>query len=142
MNDFASTIEALEHRWMRAWINRDRKDMKALADRDLVILFGSAHPAILDRASWLDAAETRLRCTGYRYGSIYTRRQGKSAIFAAPIELESTVDGRPVLDNTFVVSIWRRTAVRRRWLLIERVFAGQDTDADLPRDVRSMQLWR
>ncbi len=99
MNDFASRIEALEHRWMRAWIARDRKDMKALAARDLVVLFGGSHPVILDRVSWLDATEARLRCSGYRFGTIYVRRHGKSAIFAAPVHLDATVDGNPVLEG-------------------------------------------
>jgi hypothetical protein len=142
MNDFASRIEALEHRWMRAWITRDRKDMKALASRDLIVLFGADRPAILDRASWLDAAESRFRCTGYQFGSIYTRKYGKSAIFAAPVSLEATIDGKPVLDRTFAVSIWQRTAVRRRWQLVERIITGQSADAALPDAVRSMQLWR
>ncbi len=142
MNDFASWIEALEHRWMRAWIARDRKDMKALAVRDLVVLFGGAHPVILDRVSWLNATETRFRCSGYRFGSIYVRRQGKSAIFAAPMYLDASVDGKSVLKDAFLVSIWRRTTVRRQWQLMERVFAGQNADANLPGEVRSMQLWR
>lgn len=142
MNDFASKMEALEHRWMRAWITRDRKDMKALASRDLIVLFGADRPTILDRASWLDAAETRFRCTGYQFGSIYTRKQGKSAIFATPVSLEATIDGEPVLAKTFAVSIWRRTALRRRWQLMERIITGQSDYAALPDAVRSMQLWR
>lgn len=127
---------------MRAWIGRDRKDMKALASRDLIVLFGADRPTILDRASWLDAAGSRFRCTGYQFGSIYTRKQGKSAIFAAPLSLEATIDGKSVLAKTFAVSIWQRTAVRRRWQLVERVITGLTEDAALPGAVRSMQLWR
>jgi hypothetical protein len=142
MNDFTSTLEALEHRWMRAWIARDRKDMKSLASRDLIVLFGTQRPTILDRASWLDAAGSRFRCTGYQFGGIYARKTGKNAIFAAPLSLEATIDGTPVLARTFQTSIWRKSAVRRRWHLVERVISGQSDDEQLPAAVRSMQLWR
>jgi ketosteroid isomerase-like protein len=142
MNDFASKIEALEHRWMRAWIARDRKDMKALAARDLVVLFAGSQPAILDRASWLAATEARFRCSAYRFGTIYVRRQGKCAIFAAPMHLEASVDGNPVLKDASLVSVWSRTSVRRKWQMMERVLGGQNADPDLPREIRSMQLWR
>ena len=142
MNDFASTMEALEHRWMRAWIARDRKDMKTLASRDMIVLFGGDPPTILDRASWLEAVGSRIRCTGYRYGTIYTRKHGKSAVFAAPVALEATMDGKPVLAKAFAISVWQKSAIRRRWQLMERVLSGQCDDETLPVAVRSMQLWR
>ena len=56
MDEFASKIEALEHLWMRSWAQRDRNQMKKLAARDFIFLLGSTKPAILDRASWLEAA--------------------------------------------------------------------------------------
>ena len=142
MDDFASRIEALEHRWMRAWIARERADMKALSSRELIVLFGGGKPAILDRASWLGAAESRLRCSGYRFGSVYVRRHGKAAVFAAPLELEATIDGGKVLGQAFVTALWIRTAVRRRWQRAEWVLAAQSADAELPGAIRSMQLWR
>lgn len=142
MDDFGSKIEALEHRWMRAWIARNRADMKALSSRDLIILFGSDMPAILDRPSWLDAAETRLRCKNYRFGSVYVRKQGKVSIFAAPVELEATVDGKAAMSKSFLTSLWKRSAVRRQWQMIECVISSQTKNADLPRAISSMQLWR
>ena len=142
MDEFSSRIEALEHRWMRAWIARNRADMKALSSRELIVLFGSEKPAILDRVSWLDATESRFRCTGYRFGNVYVRKLGKTAIFAAPVELEASIDSQPVLAKSFVTALWMRSAVRRRWHRIECVFSGQSADTDLPGAIRSMQLWR
>ena len=142
MSDFSSKIEALEHRWMRAWIGRNRADMKLLSSRDLIILFGADKPVLLDRPSWLDAAETRLRCTSYKFGSVYVRKQGKVGTLAAPVELEATVDGVPVLAKSFLTSLWMRTAVRRKWHLTECILTSQSHDTRLPAAIRSMQHWR
>ena len=59
MDKFAAKIETLEHQWMRAWMQRDRKQMKALASREFIFLLGSTTAVILDRPSWRDAATTR-----------------------------------------------------------------------------------
>lgn len=116
--------------------------MKMLSTRDLIILFGADTPAILDRPSWLDAAETRLRCTSYRFGNVYVRKQGKVATFAAPVDLEATIDGNSVLSKSFLSSLWMRSAVRRQWQLTECIVTSRAHDAHLPGAVRSMQLWR
>lgn len=142
MNDFGSRIEALEHRWMRAWITRNRAEMKMLSSRDLIILFGADSPAILDRPSWLDASETRLRCTSYKFGSVYVRKQGKVATFASPIDLEATIDGSSALSKCFLSSLWIRSAVRRKWQLTECILTSRAHDAHVPGAIRSMQLWR
>ena len=56
--------------------------------------------------------------------------------------LEATMDGKPVLAKAFAISVWQKSAVRRRWQLMERVLSGQCDDETLPVAVRSMQLWR
>ena len=142
MDDFASKIEALEHRWMRAWVNGDKTEMKGLASRDFIFLFASNAPTILDRASWLEAAPTRLRCESYRFGNVYVSRHGSLAVFAAPVALKATLDQKPLFNDAFVTDVWKRSKVRRRWQLIERVLSPADAGADLPGAVRSMQLWR
>jgi len=142
MNDFASKIEALEHRWMRAWISRDTADMKKLASRDLIVLFGADKSAILDRPSWLDAATSRLRCAGYRFGPVYVRRHGGIALFASSVDLEILLDGEPLLSRAFFTNVWRRSKVSRRWHAIERVITAPREEAELPGAVRSLQHWR
>jgi hypothetical protein len=142
MANFESTIEALEHQWMRAWIQRDRKTMKAMAARDFIFLLGSEKAAILDRASWLEAAGTRLLCESYRFGSLYVRRHGTVGVFAAMMEIEARVDGEPLSGPLWIVDLWKKTGVRRRWHLLERTVSRPDTDAGLPGAVRGMQLWR
>jgi hypothetical protein len=142
MDDFASKIEALEHRWMRGWTNGDRAEMKTLASSDFIFLVASTTPSILDRASWLEAAPKRLRCNAYRFGNVYVRRHRGFALFASPVTLDATLDGKPLFADAFVTDLWKRSRVRRRWQLLERVLSPADADAALPGTVRSMQLWR
>ena len=142
MNEFASRIEALELRWMRAWVNGDKAEMKTLATRDFISLFAGATPTILDRASWLEVASRRLRCESFQVGNAYVRRHGPFAVFAAPIELKVTLDGERLFNRAFVTDLWKRSKVRRRWQLVERVLAPADAIAELPAAVRSLQLWR
>lgn len=142
MSTFESTIEALEHQWMRAWIQRDRKVMKALAARDFIFLLGSEKAAILDRASWLDAAGARFACESYRFGGVYVRRHGTVAIFASDLTIEASIDGGPWAGTIWMVDLWKRTGIRQRWKLLERTVSRPDVDPDLPVAIRSMQLWR
>ena len=142
MANFESTIEALEHQWMRAWIQRDRKTMKALASRDFIFLLGSEKAAILDRSSWLEATGSRLTCDSYRLGTVYIRRHGTVATFASLVTLEAQIDGRDWSGSMWIVDLWKRKGIRQRWNLVERTMARPDSDADLAGAIRAMQLWR
>jgi hypothetical protein len=142
MDQFAATIETLEHRWMRAWMERDRNTMKALASRDFIYLLGASKPAILDRASWLEAATTRFRCASYSFGQVYVRKHGSSAMFAAPLTIEATMGGDDWSGTMWTTDLWQRSSVRRKWRLVERVMSRPDADPQMPAAIRSMQLWR
>ena len=142
MDQFAAKIETLEHQWMRSWMQRDRNAMKALASRDFIFLLGSTKPAILDRASWLEAATTRFRCSSYRFGEVYVRRHGSSAVFAAPLSIEASIGDAEWTGTAWITDVWARSAVRRKWRLLERVLARPDEDGEMPPAIRSMQLWR
>lgn len=142
MGPFAAKIETLEHQWMRAWIQRDRKQMKALASRDFIFLLGSTKAAILDRPSWLEAATTRFRCESYRFGEVYVRQHGATAVFACQATLEAKMGAREWSGPVWITDLWQRTRIRRNWRLVERVVSRPDTDAEMPAAVREMQLWR
>ncbi len=143
MNEFESKIEALEHRWMRAWMQRDRNEMKRVAARDFIFLLGSTDAAILDRASWLEAATTRFKCTGYHFDHVYVRRHGNTAVFAAQMTIEAKIGVHDWSGPTWIMDLWRRSSVRRKqWRLLERTISRPDTDKEMPNAIRSMQLWR
>ncbi len=141
MDSFAASIETLEHQWMRAWIQRDRKAMKALASRDFIFLLGGKRAAILDRPSWLDAVD-RFRCESYRLGEVYVRRHGATAVFACQMTIEAKFGRRDWSGEVWVTDLWQRSRVRRKWKLVERVVSRPDTDEDAPADIRELQLWR
>jgi ketosteroid isomerase-like protein len=142
MADMTPLIETMEHSWMRAWVNRDAKALKALTSKDFILLAGSKPPTILDRPSWLEAAAKRWDCTSYRFGDIYVRGVGGMAVFAAPVELRATMDGKDWSGSMFVTDLWRKGRVRRSWKLVQRIISRPDESADMPKAIRALQLWR
>ena len=142
MDSFAARIETLEHQWMRAWMQRDRKAMKALASRDFIFLLGGVRAVILDRPSWLEAATGRLRCEGYRFGEVYVRRHGATAVFACRVELEAKLGARDWSGPVWLTDVWQRTKMRRNWRLVERVLSRPDADEEAPAAIRELHLWR
>lgn len=142
MDQFASKIETLEHQWMRAWMQRDRNRMKALAARDFIFLLGSTHAAILDRASWLEAATTRFRCTSYRFAEVYVRKHGSFAVFAAHLTLEARMGSLDWSGPAWVTDLWQRSRIQRKWRIVERTISRPDVQEEMARAIRDVQLWR
>src|SRR5678815_3598631 len=121
MANLTPVIETMEHRWMRAWVNREAKALKGLTASDFILLTASKPPMILDRPSWLDAVAKRWDCSSYRFGDIYVRSVGSVALFAASLELKATLDGRDWSGTVFVTDLWRKGKVRRSWKLAQRI---------------------
>ena len=142
MADLTPVIETMEHRWMRAWVGRDAKAMKAITAKDFILLTGSKPPAILDRPSWIEAAAKRWDCSSYRFGDIYVREVGGIALFTAPVELKATMDGRDWSGHFWVSDLWHKGRVRRGWKLAQRIVTRADDNAELPKAIRALQLWK
>ena len=142
MADLTPVIETMEHRWMRAWVGRDVKAMKAITAKDFILLTGSKPPAILDRPSWIEAAAKRSDCSSYRFGDIYVREVGGIALFTAPVELKATMDGRDWSGHFWVSDLWRKGRVRRGWKLAQRIVTRADDNTELPKAIRALQLWK
>jgi ketosteroid isomerase-like protein len=142
MADPTPRIEMLENRWMRAWVAGDLKELKALTARDFILLVGSKPAMILDNMSWLEAAAKRWSCTSYRFGDIHVREFGSVALFASQLEMKARMDGHDWSGRYWVVDLWRKGRVRRRWRMVERVISRTDENADVPAAIKSLQLWR
>ena len=142
MADLTPVIETMEHRWMRAWVRRDVKALKAITGRDFIFLAASSPPAILDRLSWLDAVKDRYVCSSYAFGEIYVRGWSSVALFSAMLELKATMDGRDRSEKLWVTDLWRKGRVRRGWKLAHRVVSRPDTDPQLRTAIKALQLWR
>ena len=142
MADLPTIIEALEHRWMRAWVGRDLRTLKTLTSRNFRMVVGSKPSVILDAKSWLEAAGGRYLCNSYRFHEIYSRRQGSVTVFASRIEMEAALDGEDWSGEFWVTDLWRKTPVRGSWRLTERILSRPDDKASVPGAIRSLQLWR
>jgi hypothetical protein len=142
MADLSPVIETMEHRFMRAWVNRDLKALKAVTARDFVLLIGSKTPVMLDFRSWIDAAGERWSCSSYRFGTIYVRSHGSIAVFAAQVDLKASMDGHDWSGPVWVTDLWRKGKVRRRWRLVERVISAPENNPQVPAAIKSLQLWR
>ena len=141
MADPTSLIEALENRWMRAWVAGDTKELKALTARDFILLVGSKPAMILDQRSWLDAAGKRWICTSYRFGDVYGRRIGALALFATQVELKATLDGEDWSGQMWVTDLWRKRRIGG-WRMVHRTVSRVEAEAKVPRAIRSLQQWR
>ena len=142
MADLTPVIETMEHRWMRAWVIRDAKAMKAITASDFFLLSGSMPPAILDRRSWLVAATTRYLCSSYRFGYIDVRDHCNLVVFATQLDLKATMDREDWSGSIWVTDVWRKGRVRRSWKLVQRVLSMSDDFSKLPAAIRSLQLWK
>jgi len=127
---------------MRAWINGDAKLLKSVTASNFILLAGSTPPTILDRPSWLEAAAKRYLASSYRFGDIYVRDLGGVAVFAAPLELKATMDGRDWSSSVFVTDVWRKGRVRRAWKMVQRIVSKADDRPDVSKTIRSLQLWK
>ena len=142
MSDITALIETMEHRWMRAWVNRDSRTLKSLTARDFILLTGSKPPSILDRRSWLEAGTKRYHCSSYRFGDIYVRRFGAAALFASQVELRTTMDGRDWGQQVWLTDLWSRRRMGRGWKLVQRVLSHVEEDPELPKAMKALQLWK
>ena len=142
MADLLPIIETMENRWMRAWVQREPKDLKALTSPKFMLLMGSKPPVILDAKSWLEAATTRYICKSYRFGDIYVRDIGGHALFASQMELKATMDGHDWSGTFWVTDVWAKSRVRRSWRMVERVISRPEDKKDVPAGIKSLQLWR
>jgi hypothetical protein len=142
MADLLPVIETMENRWMRAWVQRDSKDLRSLTARNFMLLMASKPPVILDSKSWLDAATTRYLCSSYRFGDIYVRDLGGYALFASQMEIKATMDGHDWSGLLWVTDLWTKSRVRRSWRMVERVISRPEDRKDVPAAIKSLQLWR
>jgi hypothetical protein len=141
MADLPPVIETLEHRWMRAWVGRDVKTLKALTSRRFRLVVGSKPSVMLDQKSFLDAVPDGFECSSYRFGDIYVRDLGGLTIFATQLDLKATIGGEDFSGPTWVTDLWRKSKVRRKWTMVERVLSKPEEREGVAPAVRSLQLW-
>jgi hypothetical protein len=90
----------------------------------------------------MEAAGKRYQCASYRFGDVVVRDLGSAALFAAPVQLQATMDGRDWSGTVFVTDLWRKGRVRRGWKLVQRIVSKVDDRPEVPKAIRSLQLWK
>ncbi len=141
MADLTAQIETLENHYMRAWAQGDLPALKSLTGSGFHLLIGAKPAAMLDRASWLDAATRRFSCSSYRFGDIYVREVGGAVLFASQLDLKASLDGHDWSGRMWLTDLWRKGRLRRRWRLAERVMSRVEEDPKVPAAIKAMQLW-
>jgi hypothetical protein len=142
MSDLAAVIEALEHRWMRAWIAGDVPTLRLLTARKFRMVFATKPCVILDAPSWLKGAADRFQCEAYRFGDTYVSRSGPVAVFATQLQIVASVRGADLSGELWVTSLWSKAGLRRRWQMSQRVVSRVHEDVEVSRAIASLQLWR
>lgn len=142
MADIEPVIEVLETRLLRAWMMRDERELKALISGDFLMMVGTTPPALLDRASFLGGMGETFALRGYRIQEFTARKHGRTMWFSGHVELELQAGPQDWKGAFLLTDMWRKSPVRRRWLLAERSLAPLKDGANLFNTIRSMQLWR
>lgn len=142
MSNFESMIEVLENQVQRAWMNRNASDLKSLISSEFLFMFGTNPPVLLDRASFIAGAVGQFELEGFRFREITAQRHGRTTWFTGHVELELKVNGKTWKEAFLITDLWRKTALRRKWLLAKRSLAPLKQDTDLFDTIRAMQLWR
>jgi hypothetical protein len=142
MSGISATIETLEHRWMRAWIAGDRRDLRRLTSRRFRLVIGCNPCAVLDSKSWLEATKDRLRCSSYSFGDVFVQDLGAQAIFATQLTQRATINGEDWSGQFWMSNVWRKGGLRRNWRLVARIVSRPDESPDIPAAIGSLQLWR
>ncbi|MEP3421087.1 MAG: nuclear transport factor 2 family protein [Erythrobacter sp.] len=142
MADVEQNFEVLENRLMRAWVHRDTSDLKSLISGDGILMFGIKPPVLLDRASFVSAVQHDFLCKGFRFHEVTARKYGKSVWFSGHVELELKLADKEWAGNFLVTDLWRKGAIRRRWMLAERSLSPVEPNSGLSDAIRAMQLWR
>ena len=142
MAELEATFEVLENRFMRAWMHRNVREIKATVSGDAIFMFGTAPPALLDRASFVAGVEDRFRLLGFRFHEVTARKHGRGVWFTGQVELEMKLGPLEWKGNFLLTDLWRKGLVRRKWLLAERSLSPVEGDKRLSDSIRAMQLWR
>lgn len=142
MTDLPSVIEAKEYRWMRAWVGRDSRTLKALTSRKFRMVIGSKPAVLLDARSWLEAAPSRFTCSSYRFGDIYSRPIGNVVVFATQLEMRAEFDLQDWSGQFWVTDLWTKSSVRRTWQMVERTLSRLEIQPEVPVAVKALQLWK
>nr|WP_298927446.1 nuclear transport factor 2 family protein [uncultured Erythrobacter sp.] len=140
MADIEAMIEAQELRFLQSWMHRDAGAIRDIAARDFMMMVGSNPPELLDRPSFVAAAEDGFRCTGFRLGQAFVRRHGRCAWYAAGAKLDLELGRTEWTGDFMLTGLWRKSRFKG-WKLAEHSVSQTSKDERFTQAVRSLQMW-
>lgn len=142
MSRIQAELEVDETRLMRAWMNRDADEVRAVVARNCLMLFGTQPPALLDRPSFLAGIDRGFQCKGFRFHEATVRKYGAAAWYCGQVDIELKIGGNDWSGTFLLTDLWRRGTIKRKWQLAERSLAPTDPNSKLCDAIRALQLWR
>jgi hypothetical protein len=52
------------------------------------------------------------------------------------------MDGRDWSGTIWLTDLWRRTMTRKGWKMTQRILSRIDDDREMPKAIKSLQLWK
>ncbi|MEO1731272.1 MAG: nuclear transport factor 2 family protein [Pseudomonadota bacterium] len=141
MAKIPALIQERELGFMHSWMHRDAGEIKKLAARDCVLLFGTDPIEVLDRPSFVAAVQNDFRCLGYRMGECVVRRYGKMAWFTGSADMELKLGVREWKGRFLITGLWQKQRFGG-WKLLERTVSPLAQDERLPAGVQRLQMWQ
>jgi len=108
--DAATTtqIQALERRWMQAWVEGDLDTCAAVLADDFVLT--SARGVLMPKATWLANAGTVFRCTSFEWLELIVRPFGDVAVVHGRSRQSASVGDQDWSGEFLVTDVWARRA--------------------------------
>jgi len=121
MDSSTSTqVQALERRWMQAWVENDLQVCASILADDFVLT--SARGVLMPKASWLANAGSVFKCTSFEWLELIVRPFGDVAVVHGR-SIQSALVGDQDWSGEFLVTdVWARRDAS--WQVVARHGTG------------------
>ncbi|HEY9024927.1 MAG TPA: nuclear transport factor 2 family protein [Burkholderiaceae bacterium] len=113
-------IQALERRWMQAWVERDLTTCAALLADDFILT--SARGVLMPKQAWLDNAAGPFRCTAFEWLEIIVRPFDDMAVVHGRSRQQASVGEQDWSGLFLLTDVWARRA--DGWKVVARHGTG------------------
>jgi ketosteroid isomerase-like protein len=113
-------IQALERKWMQAWVNGDIGACASILADDFVLT--SARGVLMPKDAWLTNAASVFKCTAFEWLELLVRPFGEVAVVHGRSRQEASVGGQDWSGAFLTTDVW----VRRggTWQVVARHGTG------------------
>ena len=113
-------IQALERRWMQAWVERDIATCSAILADDFILT--SARGVLMPKDDWLAKAGGAFRCASFEWLEIIVRPFDDMAIVHGRARQQASVGDQDWSGTFLLTDVWARRD--DRWQVVARHGTG------------------